>query len=165
MKLPRFRLAWLMVFVAFAAVNFGVIRVLMGYRPNTHTGETLIVGALPIANVLVVGLLIGQRRRGSRRFLWGFEVFGVMALALHIAMAILSTGELLQSYLDLGFKPIVEAIGGRRRRISFDIVPIVILAYSAIAIRARLPQLTSALIGGWRCRSLKTAEQPGCHRC
>ena len=47
----------------------------------------LILGALPMANVLAVGILIGQRRPGSRPFLLGFEAFGAMALALYVALA------------------------------------------------------------------------------
>ena len=40
-----------------------------------------------MANVLVVGMLVAQRRPGSRPFLLGFEAFGAMALALYIALA------------------------------------------------------------------------------
>jgi len=145
-----------MVFVAFAALNFGAIRALKGYRPNTHTGEVLFVGALPMANVLVVGLLIVHRRRGSRRFLLGFEVFGATALARYISMAILSTGELLQSYLDLAINPIREAIG-RRPFIPFHIL---IVLYSIIAIWASLPQLAFALIGGFLCRKFRINITP-----
>jgi hypothetical protein len=36
----------------------------------------LALGAIPMANVLAVGLLIGVWRRGRRPFLWGFETFG-----------------------------------------------------------------------------------------
>ena len=57
-----------------------------------------------MANFLVVGLLVGHRYRGSRRFLLGFEVFGTTALALYIAMAILfSRREVgVKSYLEYG---------------------------------------------------------------
>ena len=72
---PRFRIAWVMVAVAIAALNLAVIRVLLG----SPVGELVVLGALPMANVLAVGLLIGLRRRGSRPFLLGFEAFGAMA--------------------------------------------------------------------------------------
>ncbi len=75
MKMPRFRIAWLMVAVAIAGIDFGVIRTLLAEL-------FLVMGALSMANVLVVGLLIAQQRPSSRPFLWGFEVFGAMALAL-----------------------------------------------------------------------------------
>ena len=46
----------------------------------------LVLGALPMANVLPVGLLIGQRRPENRPFRLGFVSFGAMALALYVAM-------------------------------------------------------------------------------
>ena len=39
-----------------------------------------------MANVLAVGILIGQQRPGSRPFLLGFEAFGAMALAFYVAL-------------------------------------------------------------------------------
>ena len=59
----------------------------------------LVLGALPMANVLAVGILIGQRRPGSRPFLLGFEAFGAMALALFVAVL----GEFLPWSLWLNF--------------------------------------------------------------
>lgn len=89
-KAPRFRIAWVMVAVAIAALDFTAIRALLG--PYTNSLEyqktmLLLLGALPMANVLAVGMLIGQRRPASRPFLLGFEAFGAMALALSIALA------------------------------------------------------------------------------
>jgi hypothetical protein len=45
------------------------------------------LGALPMANVLAISLLIGLKRPGKRLFLLGFLPFGTMALALYVAMA------------------------------------------------------------------------------
>ena len=109
MKLPRFRVAWAMIFVAIAALNFGVIRIWSDFKRvdiynetstwilnrsdyhNMLVDDALVTGALPMANVVVVGLLTGLRRRRSRPFLSGFEVFGAMALALYVAGAIFFT--------------------------------------------------------------------------
>jgi hypothetical protein len=55
MRVPRFRIAWLMVAVAIAAVDSGAIRAMLGIRPDAAI--LLVFGALPMANVLVVGLL------------------------------------------------------------------------------------------------------------
>jgi hypothetical protein len=132
------------------------VRALRDYPSNSHTAEVLFVGALPMANVLVAGLLVGRRQRGSRRFLLGFEVFGALALALYIAMAMLWTGGLLQDYLDLCIDPIQKVIGHR----GLIPLPIIIIAYSIIAVWASLPQLTFALIGGFLCRKLKAVEGP-----
>ena len=64
MKVPRFRIAWGMVFVAIVALNFGAIRASFGFEP--YVAQALLLGALPMANVLAGGILIGQRRPGSR---------------------------------------------------------------------------------------------------
>jgi hypothetical protein len=42
---------------------------------------------LPLANVLIVGIMIARQRVRSRPFLLGFEVFGAIALALYIYLA------------------------------------------------------------------------------
>jgi hypothetical protein len=84
-KVPRFRIASIMVVVAIAALNLVAIRALFGFR--SLMGELLTVGALPMANVLAVGLLIGHWRPGNRPFLLGFVAFGAMALATYVAMA------------------------------------------------------------------------------
>jgi hypothetical protein len=49
-------------------------------------GELLVGGALPMATLLVVVLLIGYRRRSSRLFILGFESFGALALALYVVL-------------------------------------------------------------------------------
>ena len=91
MKVPRFRIAWVMAFVAVAALDLGARRALNDLANRllmlTHSNRlphmihALLMGALPMANVLVLALVIGHRRRGSR-FLLGFEVFGATALVL-----------------------------------------------------------------------------------
>ena len=45
MKLPRFRIAWVMVFVVVAAINFAALRSVLD-EPTGH-GELLAIGALP----------------------------------------------------------------------------------------------------------------------
>ena len=102
MKVPRFRIAWVMVAVAIAALDFGAIRALLarhGSALDDQRSICLLLGALPMANVLAVGMLIGQRRPGSRPFLLGFEAFGAMALALFIALAICFPREVVLPYL------------------------------------------------------------------
>jgi hypothetical protein len=145
---PRFRIVWVMVFVALAALEFGAIRAVMDYRRPTR--DSLVVGALPMANFLVVGLLIGHRRRGSRRFLLGFEVFGTTALALYIAMAILFTDELDQSYLELAIEPLRATIGRTGWTTSR-----LLIAYFILSLWASLPQLAFALIGGFLFRKFR----------
>ena len=86
MKMPRFRIAWIMVAVAIAALDFAAIRASLDIREAV----LFVLGALPMANVLAVGILIAQQRPGSRPFFLGFEAFGAMALALFITVAVAS---------------------------------------------------------------------------
>ena len=66
MKVARFRIAGLTVAVAIAALIFGAIRAIT-VLDNQRKSESLVVGALPMANVLAVGMLIGQRRPAGHR--------------------------------------------------------------------------------------------------
>jgi hypothetical protein len=147
MKPPRFRIAWIMVTVAIAAFEFMVIRRLVDYR--TPTGDFLLVGALPMANVLAIGILVGQRRPGSRPFLLGFEAFGAMALALYMVSASSFRGVMVASYLELFLGSIKKTIGTGQ---PFVLTAVLI---SAGVVMLSLPQMVFALIGGFlsrRCR-------------
>ena len=86
MRLPRFRIAWVMLFVAVAAINFAGVRAALGSRGPTH--GLLAIGALPVASVLAMGLLAGRRRPDRHAFLLGFTTFGAVALALYLFLAI-----------------------------------------------------------------------------
>jgi hypothetical protein len=144
--MPRFRIAWLMIFVAIAALNFAVIRVVMEH--SGPVGELMAMGVLPMANVLAVGLLIGKKRRGSRPFLLGFEAFGVMASALYIALAVFSRQAVIP-YLELSLQPIRETI-------SQDwTVVLIATIYSAAVVMLGLPQLAFALVGGFLARRFR----------
>jgi hypothetical protein len=73
-KLHRIRIAWVMFAIAIAALDFAAIRAFLDY-PGPF-GEELLLGALPMSNVMAVGILIGRWRPGSSSFLLGFEKFG-----------------------------------------------------------------------------------------
>ena len=111
MKVPRFRIASIMVVVAIVALDLVAIRALLGFR--SLMGELLILGALPMANVLAVGLLIGQRRPGNRPFLLGFVPFGAMSLALYVAMATSFPREIVDILPDAGERLLGERLLGR----------------------------------------------------
>jgi hypothetical protein len=70
-----------MVAVAIAALDFAAIRAALTYPEF----ELLLLGALPMVNILIAGGLIGQQCPGSRPFLLGFESFGAMAVAVCVA--------------------------------------------------------------------------------
>jgi hypothetical protein len=141
-----------MVFVAFVALNFAAVRSLLG----TEVGTLLLVGALPMANVLVVGLLIAQQRPRSRPFLLGFEAFGVLVLVSYINLtcAVLdSSYEPIGSYLTPWLELMDKLIG---RNQPFLFVPIACLG---MVVMLGLPQLVFALIGGFlsrKCRLILT---------
>jgi hypothetical protein len=157
-KAPRFRIAWAMLLVAIVGLNFRAIRAVMDHRGLTN--DSLAVGVIPMANFLAVGLLIGHRRRESRGFLLGFEVFGATALALYIAMAILFDRELEQFYLGLAIKPLKATIGWTGWT-----TPRLLIAYFILSLWASLPQLAFALIGGFLTRRFRITEWPDRTRC
>jgi hypothetical protein len=157
-----------MIFVTIAALNLGAIQAWSDIRstgnkmlnrgPKDQAGfdrimntltraDLLATGALPMGNILAVGLLIHRRRR-NRPFLLGFEAFGATALALYVAGVSCFTYEELEPYFEL--------VNGLLRR-SFGpyITTVYVLtAYSIFAMLLVLPQLAFALIGGFLFRRL-----------
>jgi hypothetical protein len=135
-KIPRFRIAWVMVFVAVAALNFAVFRA--AGDSNSITAVLLALGAMPMATVLAIGLIIGHRRHESRPFLLGFESFGAMALALFAVLSACFAEKMLDSYIRIFIDPLSRIIGPDRHLIHIPV------AYVALG----LPQAAFALIGG-----------------
>jgi len=140
----RFPIAWLMATVALAALDFGAIRAALDDPGGLNL--LLCVAVLPMANLLAVGLLIGQRYRGSRQFVVGFEAFGAAALAFLIA-AILSGEGWVWSYLDVITGPLRAALAptGGGKWSTFRLLA----ARCFLSLWATLPQLSFALMGGF----------------
>jgi hypothetical protein len=147
MKAVRFRIAWVMVGIAIAALDFAAIRAVPGYPEIAY----LILGALPMANALVVGTLVAQQRPGSRPFLLGFGAFGAMALALFVALASFDqdSNRLINSYLAPLFVPMDKVVGQDRPLVYIP------LAGSVIVVMLAWPQVAFALIGGFLSRRFK----------
>jgi hypothetical protein len=143
-KVPRFRLAWVMVFVVLAALNFTALRAALD--APSPTSELLALGAMPMATVLTMGLLIGHRRHVSRPFLLGFESFGIMALAVYVVLASCFAKEVVGRYASLFIEPVANIIG-RNQPVIF--IPI---AYSVGVVVLGFPQVAFALIGGFLSR-------------
>jgi hypothetical protein len=169
MKAPRFRINWLMGSIALAALNFGVMRLLddLGLRliALTHTGrfyhmiDSLVVGALPMLNALGIVVVIGLRRRCSHRFVWGFVLFGAIALALYVAAATSYPDELLQPFSYL-LRPIAVALRNEQGVLSAEKV-LILKSFAAVILF--LPQLAFALVGGFLFRFLsqfKISNEP-----
>jgi hypothetical protein len=134
-----------MVVVAIAALDFAAIRAIYG----SSEGGLLVLGALPMAHILAVGLLISRRRPGSRPFLLGFETFGAMALALFVTWASCCDPEAVNPYLDLFLDPLEQIVGQGR---PFVFIPI---AFFGAAVMLGWPQVVFALIGGFLSRRFK----------
>ena len=143
MKVPRFRIAWIMVFVALAALNFSALR--SALDDPSPTIELLALGATPMATVLMIGLLIGYWRHVCRPFIMGFELFGALALALYIVLASCTGDKTIAPYVSLFLEPLGNVVGTDR---SVIFIPI---AYSVAVVVLGLPQLAFALIGGVLC--------------
>jgi hypothetical protein len=146
-----------MVFVAAVALECGAIRALsaMQLRANIdgshHLSLTigaLALGAIPMANVLAVGILIGLWRRGRRPFLWGFELFGAMALALYIAGVSLFAEELIRPLFESIAKRLFTTLwnGPYRNNVGH------LIGYSVTIAILTLPQVAFGLIGGFLFR-------------
>jgi hypothetical protein len=157
MKVPSFQINWLMVIIAIAAINFAAFRAwYFEYFEYWNNGESfirlelLVKGALPMANVLGVGLLIGLRRHRSRPFLWGFLVFGTVALVLYVLALFLNAGAYGWNYLAV-VEHSLYVLGFRRPYIFGTIfdetVTVVLLGW---------PQMAFALIGGFLSRKSRT---------
>jgi hypothetical protein len=143
-KTVRFPIAWLMATVALAALDFGAFRAALDHPNGPDVLLCMVV--LPMANVLAMGLLIGHRHRGSRRFFLGFEAFGAAALAFLIA-AIVKGEDWVWSYLMLATEPLratLRPTGGGKWTPSRLLV-----ARAFLSLWATLPQLSFALIGGF----------------
>ena len=153
MKVPRIRIASVMFGVAIVALDLGVIRAC--FDSPSRWSDYLLPGALPMANVLAVGLLIGHQRPRSSPFLLGFETFGAAALALYVALTIclidnwgMSTPYevMLWSYLS----PVLDrtdAVVGREQVFLATLVSCFVGA-----VMLGWPQLAFALLGGFLAR-------------
>ena len=148
MNVARFRIAWGMVGIAIAALDFAVIRAMLRYPEIGF----FVLGALPMVNVLVVGTLVAQQRPGNRPFLLGFAVSGAMVLALFVALMILEDqnqdGPIFY-YLSLLLVPVENAVGLDRPYVRIP------LECSVIVGMLTVPQVAFALIGGFLSRRFR----------
>ena len=166
MSVPRFQIGWLMAIIAIVAINLGAIRLwsvsagpAAGGGFSRLANQGLVLGGLPMANLLAVVLLVGRRHFASRPFLLGFEVFGAMALGLYVAVATLFTKELLFPYVHAVILPLGKPAGQ-----PFSPAQLLLHMSYATAMLG-LPQLAVSLIGGFLFRRFRVAKQSGQTRC
>jgi hypothetical protein len=137
MKLPRSSIAGLMTLVAFVAVNCAIVKGITS-RPSVWN-EVFILGVLPMANLLAVGLLPWLRRQPDRAGLGGFRVgFEVFGWAAMVAFLLLSL-----QFTDYFFAAPQSALAPY-----VMLRPGLGLASFAVLIFVG-PQLALAVLGGW----------------
>jgi hypothetical protein len=154
-KAIRYPIGWLMAIVAVAALDFRAIRGASNDPSGSHL--MLCVVVLPMVNFMAMGLLIGHRHPGSRRFLLGFEAFGVASLAFLVAQGLLGK-DWIWSYLTLAsepFRAIIAPTGGGKWSTSR-----LLLARAFLSFWATLPQLAFALTGGFLCQKAAAVDWP-----
>ena len=160
MEVPRFRINYLMIFVAIVALNFWAFRLWYQFRLNGQVVknwvEVLTYGGLPMANLLAVGIMIGIGRPERRPFLWGFEAFGATALAVFVALAYFYTEEVVQPYILW----VLRLRSLRTVTNSFSPVVQIPIFYFIATLLVGLPQVAFALIGGLLSRKNRVFGRP-----
>jgi hypothetical protein len=106
--------------------------------------ELILVGVLPMANVLALGLhpilMSRNRHEKGRPGLVGFEVGGLVALLVFLACSLIMT------------HPLHEGVGHLLEALGFVPDPFVVVGAVVLLL---VPQLALALLGGWLCRTYK----------
>jgi len=132
----RFSISTLMFVVLVVALNLVAGGPYYG-QTGMERPSLLSSGALPMASILAVGLFVLMKRPtgrpGGRRFLAGFEAFGVAALFLYISCA------------EMFPEPIHQKLGDLLMRFIWTGRPLFSVALMALCL---LPQLLVALLGG-----------------
>jgi hypothetical protein len=124
----------LVVAVDCMAINMLIVRGLL----RAPLSELILLGALPMANILAIGLLrllADRNGRGrTRPFLVGFEVCGWVTLLVFVTGAVLAA------------EPFADGVGDILRSCLRPENPLFLIGAVAILL---LPQLALALVGGW----------------
>ncbi len=149
----RFTTNELMAVVVLAALDFAAFRYPLIGRPFIEV--LLVLGGLPTANILAIGLLLLCRESWAngvrRQRLVGFEVVGWATLLVFAAVAI-HHSDAIQDYVQLAIRKAGLWRIGR--------------VFVAAAAFLSIPQLFIALLGGWlstrmRCIVLPSASNDG----
>ena len=142
----RLTILWAMVIVAVVAIDFGAVRAFFTQSLH-HVVSMLILGALPMGNVLVVAHLISGRRCSYSPFLSGFKAAGATALVVYIA-SICWSSEAVERLTSPLVQPLVDDLRRRPHPSTWDIATIYLLDAALFT----LPQLAFALLGGYLLR-------------
>lgn len=148
MKLPRFQIAWIMLTVAMTALDLGAIRAVSDLESRSLF--LLGVVAIPMANILAVGLLIAFVRPWARDFLKGFVLFGAMAL-IGFMLAATQAESLVQFYLVPPMALFQATIGQPPAITQGWPTYELLVGFGFLSLWATWPQLAFALMGGLLC--------------
>jgi hypothetical protein len=146
MRFPRFTISGLMALVLLVAVDAWACKALLTHGPpySVALSELIVVGALPMANVLALGLypilMARHDHERGRLGLVGFEVGGLTALLLYLAGSVLWTHSLHE-----GVVHVLRAFG---------LLPGPVSGVAAVAMLI-LPQLALAILGARLGRTYK----------
>ncbi len=151
MKMPRFRISSIMVLVGIIGLNCWAILTILDER--SPIADRVGIGALPMANILIIVPLVIYPYRSCRRFLWGFEVFGASAVTLYVALRILHPAgvPVVRYYTRLAADALIRAWGSPWGWTYLRFLVGSIL----VSLWLTLPQLAFALIGGFLTRHLR----------
>jgi hypothetical protein len=130
-----------MILVAFIAADFAAVRAMLDVQ--TITRVLLVLGGLPMANVLAAGFLVARRHPRSRTFFQGFVVVGTAALIFFVVAAV-GFPDTVADYYTWVAIPVLQAW---TLRLPPGLLSISINACSVVLVLGG-PQFVSALFGG-----------------
>lgn len=154
MRPPRFRIAWAMGAVALVALDLGAARIILDPDKNMHAFLVCLT-SLPMVHILAAALLLASLRPRSRPYLQGFLLFGVVASAFSLVVAVLAP-EMLALYLLPVLVVNRHVLGSFRYPLSFYSACRLLVGMGFAAAWATWPQVAFALVGGHLFR--KSAE-------
>lgn len=146
MKNLRFSTSSLMALVLVVALDFGMCKALLpgGQCFVPDLSDLIVFGALPMVNVLALGLIPrskSRHQRAARRLgLIGFEVSGLIGLIFYLGCSILDT------------QPIHRGVGAILRGVGFPPGPVFLVGAVVLLL---VPQVVLAFLGGWLARSYR----------
>jgi hypothetical protein len=142
-KIPRLTISALMALVLVVALDVWACKALLMHGPQygVELSELIVVGALPMANVLALDLfpMLMPRHEYERKRpgLVGFEVGGLAALLIFLACSVTMT------------HPLHEGVGHLLKALGFVPGPFSLVGAVVLLL---LPQLALALFGVWLYR-------------
>jgi hypothetical protein len=153
-KPARFRLAYAMVVVVIAALDFALIR-----RSRFFTGngtpdyirlQLIVLSVLPMTNVLAISLFLLAHQSGpTRRFLGGFAASAAFTSVLFLAGATFLDRGLIQLHIESLLRAVAPFVF--QRNLLLGSMRIVILSAIYVSIFG-LPQLLLAVVVGFIAR-------------